>query len=134
MPDLVRDPVALIKDVRTLVERHCKDKADQENTGVPVLQPPGDMHTKFQVYDRTRVKQEMKQEIARKNAEIIREQKELEKANAAAAGSESSLNSNFGHFMPNSVITHATLKREPTENGVIQQPPPPQTNGTLILP
>ncbi|KAL1374125.1 hypothetical protein pipiens_004994 [Culex pipiens pipiens] len=39
VPDLIKDPVALIKDVRTLVERHCKDNPEQAITGVPVLHP-----------------------------------------------------------------------------------------------
>lgn len=37
VPDLIKDPVALIKDVRTLVERHCKDSPEQAITGRPVL-------------------------------------------------------------------------------------------------
>lgn len=37
VPDLIRDPVALIKDVRTLVERHCKDSPEQAITGRPIL-------------------------------------------------------------------------------------------------
>ncbi|XP_055635307.1 jmjC domain-containing histone demethylation protein 1 isoform X2 [Toxorhynchites rutilus septentrionalis] len=39
VPDLIKDPVALIKDVRTLVERHCKDNPEQAITGAPVLHP-----------------------------------------------------------------------------------------------
>ncbi|XP_055695982.1 jmjC domain-containing histone demethylation protein 1 [Lutzomyia longipalpis] len=38
VPDLIKDPVALIKDVRTLVERHCKDSPELAITGRPVLQ------------------------------------------------------------------------------------------------
>lgn len=37
VPELIKDPVALIKDVRTLVERHCKDSPQQAVTGIPVL-------------------------------------------------------------------------------------------------
>lgn len=37
VPELIRDPVALIKDVRTLVERHCKDNPVEAVTGKPVL-------------------------------------------------------------------------------------------------
>ncbi|XP_059618296.1 jmjC domain-containing histone demethylation protein 1 [Phlebotomus argentipes] len=37
VPDLIKDPVALIKDVRTLVERHCKDSPELAITGRPVL-------------------------------------------------------------------------------------------------
>lgn len=37
VPELIKDPVALIKDVRSLVERHCKDDNQQAITGVPVL-------------------------------------------------------------------------------------------------
>ncbi|XP_053670041.1 jmjC domain-containing histone demethylation protein 1 [Anopheles nili] len=39
VPELIKDPVALIKDVRTLVERHCKDLPELAVTGVPVLHP-----------------------------------------------------------------------------------------------
>ncbi|XP_061502317.1 jmjC domain-containing histone demethylation protein 1 [Anopheles gambiae] len=39
VPELIKDPVALIKDVRTLVERHCKDIPELAVTGVPVLHP-----------------------------------------------------------------------------------------------
>lgn len=37
VPELIKDPVALIKDVRTLVERHCKDDNQLAITGQPVL-------------------------------------------------------------------------------------------------
>lgn len=37
VPELIKDPVALIKDVRSLVERHCKDDNQLAITGVPVL-------------------------------------------------------------------------------------------------
>lgn len=39
VPELIKDPVALIKDVRTLVERHCKDNPELAISGIPVLQP-----------------------------------------------------------------------------------------------
>uniref|UniRef100_A0A4Y0BNM6 [histone H3]-dimethyl-L-lysine(36) demethylase n=1 Tax=Anopheles funestus TaxID=62324 RepID=A0A4Y0BNM6_ANOFN len=39
VPELIKDPVALIKDVRTLVERHCRDVPELAVTGVPVLHP-----------------------------------------------------------------------------------------------
>jgi F-box and leucine-rich repeat protein 10/11 len=39
VPELIKDPVALIKDVRTLVERHCKDDNQLAITGMPVLRP-----------------------------------------------------------------------------------------------
>lgn len=39
VPELIRDPVALIKDMRTLVERHCKDSVELAVTGVPILHP-----------------------------------------------------------------------------------------------
>lgn len=39
VPELIRDPVALIKDMRCLVERHCKDSAEAAVTGVPILHP-----------------------------------------------------------------------------------------------
>lgn len=37
VPDLVRDPVQLIKDVRSLVERHCRDMPELAVTGRPIL-------------------------------------------------------------------------------------------------
>lgn len=39
VPDLIKDPVALIKDVRSLVERHCKDSPELAITGQPILHP-----------------------------------------------------------------------------------------------
>lgn len=39
VPELIKDPVQLIKDVRSLVERHCKDSAELAVTGTPVLRP-----------------------------------------------------------------------------------------------
>lgn len=39
VPELIKDPVELIKDVRTLVERHCKDSPELSITGRPVLRP-----------------------------------------------------------------------------------------------
>lgn len=37
VPDLIVDPVALIKDVRTLVEQHRYDSPDSAVNGRPVL-------------------------------------------------------------------------------------------------
>lgn len=39
VPELVKDPVALIKDMRSLVEHHCKDIPGLAVTGVPILHP-----------------------------------------------------------------------------------------------
>lgn len=39
VPELIGDPVQLIKDVRSLVERHCKDSPELAITGKPVLHP-----------------------------------------------------------------------------------------------
>lgn len=39
VPELIRDPVQLIKDVRSLVERHCRDSPELAITGKPVLHP-----------------------------------------------------------------------------------------------
>lgn len=39
VPELVKDPVALIKDMRSLVEHHCKDIPGLAITGVPILHP-----------------------------------------------------------------------------------------------
>lgn len=43
VPDLIRDPVALIHDVRCLVEQHRHDNAEAAVTGNPVLPPPPPM-------------------------------------------------------------------------------------------
>lgn len=40
VPELIRDPVALIHDVRCLVEQHRHDNPESAVTGVPVLPPP----------------------------------------------------------------------------------------------
>ncbi|XP_014091056.2 jmjC domain-containing histone demethylation protein 1 isoform X1 [Bactrocera oleae] len=135
VPELVRDPVALIKDVRTLVERHCKDKPELAITGESVLKPPGQMHSTFQVYDRGVVKQEIKAEIARKNAEIIREQQQLDAANAANAAENISLNNDIQNKVDTNsksnivAITNVAdnggvivkeYKNEPIENGAQQ--------------
>lgn len=106
VPSLVLDPVALIKDVRTLVERHCKDQQDQAVTGMSVLRPASEPsgQTVYQLYDRTRVKQEIKQEIARKNAEVIREQQQLEAAREAeseAAVAHGNHNNSVGNINNN---------------------------------
>lgn len=39
VPELVKDPVALIKDMRSLVEHHCKDIPGLAVTGIPILHP-----------------------------------------------------------------------------------------------
>lgn len=39
VPELIKDPVQLIKDVRSLVERHCKDSPELAVTGKPILHP-----------------------------------------------------------------------------------------------
>jgi F-box/leucine-rich repeat protein 10/11 len=49
VPELIKDPVALIKDVRGLVERHCKDNPQLAITGVPVLKP--ELNTYIRQYD-----------------------------------------------------------------------------------
>lgn len=38
VPELIKDPVELIKDVRSLVERHCKDQPELAVSGRPILQ------------------------------------------------------------------------------------------------
>uniref|UniRef100_A0A1I8NZB6 [histone H3]-dimethyl-L-lysine(36) demethylase n=1 Tax=Stomoxys calcitrans TaxID=35570 RepID=A0A1I8NZB6_STOCA len=131
VPELVRDPVALIKDVRTLVERHCKDKPELAITGESVLKPPGLMHPQFQEYERSRVKQEIKQEIARKNAEIIREQQQLEALQAA----ESSSGTHISHlaFSGTTTVTTdngITIKKEPIENGCLSSTTTTTTTAT----
>lgn len=45
VPELIGDPVQLIKDVRSLVERHCKDSPEAAITGVPVLHPDSNQST-----------------------------------------------------------------------------------------
>lgn len=42
VPALLKDPVELIKDVRLLVEKHCKDENQLAITGVPVLKLKND--------------------------------------------------------------------------------------------
>lgn len=37
VPEMIKDAVELIKDVRALVERHCKDQPELAITGRPVL-------------------------------------------------------------------------------------------------
>lgn len=44
VPDLIKDPVALIKDVRTLVERHCKDDNQLAISGIAVLRVELNQH------------------------------------------------------------------------------------------
>ncbi|XKL65132.1 hypothetical protein PGB90_005218 [Kerria lacca] len=39
VPDLITDPILLIKDVRTLIELHCHDSPELSVTGRPVLPP-----------------------------------------------------------------------------------------------
>lgn len=48
VPELIRDPVQLIKDVRCLVERHCKDSPEMAVTGKPVLHPDSNQSTNVQ--------------------------------------------------------------------------------------
>jgi len=43
VPELISDPVALIHDVRCLVEQHRHDSHELAITGVPVLPPPPSM-------------------------------------------------------------------------------------------
>lgn len=38
VPELLGDPIALIRDVRTLVERHRRDVRELAVTGFPILQ------------------------------------------------------------------------------------------------
>lgn len=40
VPELIKDPIALIKDVRTLVEQHRYDNPELAVTGKPILKPP----------------------------------------------------------------------------------------------
>lgn len=45
VPELLSDPIALVRDVRTLVEQHRHDKQQQAITGVPVLKGPDEVTT-----------------------------------------------------------------------------------------
>lgn len=45
VPDLLSDPIALVKDVRLLVEQHRLDKQSLAITGVPILQAPEEVLT-----------------------------------------------------------------------------------------
>lgn len=51
VPELIRDPVALIHDVRCLVEQHRHDNPDDAVTGYPVLPPPPAMTIADRVSD-----------------------------------------------------------------------------------
>ncbi|KAL7727299.1 hypothetical protein ACLKA6_016047 [Drosophila palustris] len=142
VPSLVLDPVALIKDVRTLVERHCKDQQDLAVTGMSVLRPAAEHPHQFQLYDRTRVKQEIKQEIARKNAEVIREQQQLEAAREAESEADPSSNSNstgnnnnnsYNNSGPGVEYSNGVLKKEQLENGT-SSGHGTQPEATFVLP
>ncbi|XP_037711805.1 jmjC domain-containing histone demethylation protein 1 [Drosophila subpulchrella] len=120
VPSLVLDPVALIKDVRSLVERHCKDQQDLAITGMSVLKSPPGSQPPFLLYDRTRVKQEIKQEIARKNAEVIREQQQLEAGRAREAESDTSQSTGVGSAIGMGAgieYSNGVMKKEQLENG-----------------
>ncbi|EDW80528.1 uncharacterized protein Dwil_GK11583 [Drosophila willistoni] len=121
VPSLVLDPVALIKDVRTLVERHCKDQQDMAVTGFSVLRTSIEDPTQFLLYDRTRVKQEIKQEIARKNAEVIREQQQLEAGRAKEAESESAVTPGIGPHSNNNSYANAAVAGIEYSNGVMKK-------------
>uniref|UniRef100_A0A224L177 [histone H3]-dimethyl-L-lysine(36) demethylase n=1 Tax=Drosophila subobscura TaxID=7241 RepID=A0A224L177_DROSU len=132
VPNLVLDPVALIKDVRTLVERHCKDQQDQAVTGMSVLRTASEEQAGFQLYDRTRVKQEIKQEIVRKNAEVIREQQQLE------AGRDGTVTAS-GAVVAGIEYSNGVLKKEQLENGggtagATAQAGGAQPEATFVLP
>ncbi|XP_052738822.1 jmjC domain-containing histone demethylation protein 1 isoform X2 [Bicyclus anynana] len=43
VPELLTDPIALVRDVRTLVEQHRHDKQNQAVTGIPVLKGPDEV-------------------------------------------------------------------------------------------
>ncbi|XP_039751856.1 jmjC domain-containing histone demethylation protein 1 isoform X2 [Pararge aegeria] len=45
VPELLTDPIALVRDVRTLVEQHRHDIQQQAVTGIPVLKGPDDVVT-----------------------------------------------------------------------------------------
>lgn len=38
VPDIIGDPILLIRDVRTLVEQHRQDNRELAITGIPVIQ------------------------------------------------------------------------------------------------
>lgn len=46
VPELVQDPIALIRDVRNLVEKHRHDSHEKATTGRPVLKLPHRDHSK----------------------------------------------------------------------------------------
>lgn len=39
VPELITDPIMLLKDVRSLIELHCQDVPELAITGRPVLPP-----------------------------------------------------------------------------------------------
>lgn len=73
VPEMLRDPVELIKDVRSLVERHCKDKPELANTNIPVIPPQEGMHPEFKIYSRQEVKDQLRKEIAAYMMELNRQ-------------------------------------------------------------
>ncbi|GBP09540.1 JmjC domain-containing histone demethylation protein 1 [Eumeta japonica] len=126
VPELVHDPVALIKDVRTLVERHCKDKPEMAITGNSVLKPPGLMHPVYQEYDRSRVKQEIKQEIARKNAEIIREQQQMNREQQQQQSADSI------YTTPTTHLAFSGTTTVTTDNGINNKEPSEKWQHTAV--
>lgn len=47
VPELLSDPIALVRDVRTVVEQHRHDKQHLAVTGVPVLRGKTHLHLSF---------------------------------------------------------------------------------------
>lgn len=62
MPKLVTDPVEIIRDIRTIVETHKNDSAEQSVTGKPLLVWPGLKNEKLMT--RTKAKKKVKEERA----------------------------------------------------------------------
>lgn len=75
VPDLIRDPVALIHDVRCLVEQHRHDNPEAAVTGNPVLPPPPPMT----IAERERLK------ASKKTLTKIQRQQTIEKHDSKSA-------------------------------------------------
>lgn len=50
VPELLSDPIALVRDVRTLVEQHRHDKQHHAVTGIPVLKGNFNINHGLKIY------------------------------------------------------------------------------------
>merc|ERR1719430_2743077 len=66
VPKLIKDPVALIRDIRTIVETHKADSAEQAVTGKPLLLWPGLKNER--AWSKAKTKKKEKKEEEREEA------------------------------------------------------------------